>query len=112
MEKRTFERLPAKLQAKLFYGDTTHTGTVSNLSENGMFICTRTNIPIDSIFEITLLRNGQSFKIMVQVRRMAKACGHYPDTEEHGIGVMLLGPPQDYLEFVSKCRPTKTMNNE
>jgi hypothetical protein len=107
MERRTYERLPAKLQAKLFYGNTTYTGTVSNLSENGMFICTRTSFPVDSIFEITLLQNGKSYKIMVQVRRMAKACGHYPDTEEHGIGVMLLEPPRDYLEFISKCRLPK-----
>jgi len=104
MERRTYERLSAKLQAKLFYADTTHTGTVSNLSESGMFICTKINFPIDAMFAIALLQNGQSFKITVQVKRTAKTCGHYPDIEEDGIGVVLLNPPRDYLEFVGKCR--------
>jgi hypothetical protein len=107
MERRTFERLHAKLQAKLFYRGNTYTGTVSNLSENGMFICARISIPVDSMFPIVLMQNGQSFKIDVRVRRAVKTYGHHIDTEEPGIGVMLLNPPQDYLEFVGKCRPLK-----
>ncbi|MBI5099458.1 MAG: PilZ domain-containing protein [Nitrospirae bacterium] len=104
MERRTYERLSAKLQAKLFYANTTYTGTVSNLSESGMFICTKINFPIDSMFAIALLQNGQSFKITIQVKRTAKTCSHYPDIEEDGIGVVLLDPPHNYLEFVGKCR--------
>lgn len=107
MERRTFERLYAKLQAKLYYGEATYTGTVANLSENGMFICTRMNIPVDSIFPIMLLQNGQSFKIDVRVRRAVKTCGHHIDAEETGIGVLLLDPPQDYLEFIGKCKPLR-----
>jgi hypothetical protein len=105
MERRTFERLYAKLQAKLYYGGNIYTGTVTNLSENGMFISARMNIPVDSMFPIVLMQNGQSFKIDVRVRRTVKSSGHHIETEDSGIGVMLLNPPQDYLEFVGKCRP-------
>jgi len=105
MERRKFERLHAKLHAKLYFGGNTYTGMVSNLSENGMFICSRMNIPVDLMFPIVLMQNGQSFRIDVRVRRAVKSCGHHLESEESGIGVMLLNPPQDYLEFVGKCRP-------
>jgi hypothetical protein len=107
MERRTFERLHAKLQAKLYYGEATYTGTVANLSENGMFICARMNIPVDSMFPLVLLQNGQSFKMDVRVKRAVRTCVNHKDPEEPGIGVMLLNPPQDYLEFVGKCRPLR-----
>ena len=105
MERRVFERLHAKLQAKLYYGEMTYTGTVINLSENGMFICSRMNIPVDSMFPLVLLQNGQSFKMDVRVKRAVRTCVNHKDMEEPGIGVMLLNPPQDYIEFVGKCRP-------
>ncbi|MBI5408485.1 MAG: PilZ domain-containing protein [Nitrospirae bacterium] len=105
MERRSVERLPARLQARLFYGNMIYSGIVANLSEKGMFICTRINFPIDSVFVVIVLRNGQTFKFPVKVRRFTKSNNnHYGCIEESGIGVELLNTPQDYLEFINKCK--------
>lgn len=104
MERRIYDRLPSKLHARLFYENIIYAGIVSNLSENGMFICTRVNFPLDSMFPISLLQNGESFKISVIVRRISRPHDYQTSKEDNGIGVALLNPPKDYLEFVSKCR--------
>lgn len=107
MERRAHERLPAQLQARIFYGNIVYTGTVTNLSECGMFVATRMNFPVDSMFIIVVLQNGQTFKIPIKVSRVAKT-NHPPVAEEHGIGVTLLNPPREYLDFVSKCKASST----
>ncbi|MBI4848783.1 MAG: PilZ domain-containing protein [Nitrospirae bacterium] len=104
MERRTVERLPAKLPARLFYGTIVYTGTVANLSENGMFICTKVQFPVDSMFIVVVLQDGQTFKLPIRVKRVAKPSADHACIEENGIGVELVNPPQDYLEFVSKCK--------
>jgi hypothetical protein len=104
MERRVCERLFAELQVRILYGDIIYTGTVTNLSENGMFISTKANFPVNAVFDIVVLQNGQTLKITVKVRRTAKPFAYNIGGQEHGIGVTLINPPQDYLEFVEKCR--------
>ncbi|RJQ48245.1 MAG: PilZ domain-containing protein [Nitrospiraceae bacterium] len=103
MERRAYERLSAQLQARMFYGNIVYTGTVTNLSESGMFVTTRMNFPVDSMFIIVVFQNGQTFKIPVKVSRISKA-NHHAGAEDTGIGVTLLNPPRDYLDFVGKCK--------
>jgi len=104
MERRTCERLFSELQARILYGDIIYTGTVTNLSENGMFISTRANFPVDTMFDIVVLKNGQTLKITVKVRRTARPFAYNIGNQENGVGITLIDPPGDYLEFVEKCR--------
>lgn len=104
MERRVCERLFAELQTRILYGDIIYTGTVTNLSEEGMFIRTRAHFPENTVFDVVVRQNGQTLKITVEVKRTAKPFAYNIGNQEHGIGVTLINPPHDYLEFVEKCR--------
>ncbi|NOZ69284.1 MAG: PilZ domain-containing protein [Deferribacteres bacterium] len=101
-ERRACRRIPANLQARLFYGNLIYTGTVTNLSEKGMFISTKVRFPVNSVCIMLVLVNGQVVKIPVKVRRTAAREGAYsPDS---GMGVELVNAPQNYLDYVSACQ--------
>lgn len=104
MEKRAYERLFVKLQSRIFYGNMVYSGTVTNISEDGMFINTKISFPVDSMFVIAVLQNGETLKISVKVKRISKSYNYDTGTEDHGIGVMLISPPHDYISFVGRCR--------
>ncbi len=100
MEKRAVERLPANLQIRMFYGNMVYTGMVINLSEEGTFISTKLNFPVDSMFIVVVLQNDQTFKIPVRVRRTVKTDSHHSYKMNTGMGVKLIDPPEGYLDFV------------
>lgn len=99
MEKRVFERMPTNIEAKFFCGNTMHTGTVTNISENGMFINTRMCLPFDSQFQILLPLKGDVLKVPVRVSRMVKVNDFY-----EGMGLSLVGGNSGYRDFVTKLR--------
>ncbi len=100
MEKRAFERLSTNLQARLFYGNMVYTGIVTNLSENGMFICTMMHFPVDSVLVAALLVDGHALKLSIKIKRTVKSNMHHNCIDGSGLGVRLLNPPNDYLKFV------------
>ncbi len=98
-EKRACRRIPANLQARLFYGNMIYTGTVTNLSENGMFISTKVKFPVNSVFIMLMLINKHALKIPIKVRRtVSPENDYYPD---YGMGVELVNAPQNYLDYVT-----------
>jgi Tfp pilus assembly protein PilZ len=99
MQKRAFERIPAELQANFFCGNTMYSGTVTNLSENGMFIKTRMCFPFNSKFEILIPLKEEVLKVPTKVSRIEKTEEFYD-----GMGVEVLGPCQNYLEFVNRLK--------
>jgi hypothetical protein len=68
-DRRAFERYPANLQARLFYGNTIYSGMITNLSKSGMFVSTRVKFPVNSEFVMVVNLNNRSMKIPVKVRR-------------------------------------------
>jgi len=104
MEKRAFQRLPVNLQSRLFYGNMVYTGTITNLSENGMFISTKMSFPIDAVFIAVILLDDHTLSIPIRIRRTVRAAEQSTDTEDCGIGVGLLNPSKEYLDFVSDTR--------
>jgi Tfp pilus assembly protein PilZ len=104
MEKREFQRLPVNLQLRLFYGNMVYTGVVTNLSENGMFISTKMSFPIDSVFIAVILLNEHTLKIPIKIRRTVRSGDHLNRPEDNGVGVGLLEPTREYMDFVSKTR--------
>lgn len=99
MQRRAFERIAADLRANFFCGNTIFRGTVTNLSENGMFVKTKMCFPFDSMFEILIPLKEEVLKVPVKVSRIEKAEDFYD-----GMGVKVLNPPQNYIEFVRRLK--------
>lgn len=98
-DRRAYERYPAKLEARLFFGNLIYTGMITDLSLKGMFISTKVGFPVNSEFMMIVLVNERAMKIPVKVRRRVNGEGHY-SAGMSGIGVELLGAPQNYAQFV------------
>ncbi len=101
MQKRAFERIPAKVQAILLLGNTVYSGVAMNLSEKGMFISTKSCFPVDSVLKIALWVNDKVLTIPVNVRRSVKGNDF---NDKAGMGVKLLDSPPHYLEYVDSLR--------
>ena len=99
MEKRTFERIRVNLEIGFCCCSKVHEGTITNLSENGMFICTRKYLASDSKFVIVMRAEDNLLKILVRVKRLTIRNSQYD-----GMGVELVNPNDDYLKYVSKLK--------
>ncbi|RJQ50017.1 MAG: hypothetical protein C4538_01025 [Nitrospiraceae bacterium] len=101
MEKRAFERIPANINARFFYGNIFYTGNILNLSEKGMFISTRRCLPSDSMFVVIVRLEDKLLKVVAKVKRLTKGSGYH-----NGMGVELVYTSVGYLEFVSSLKIT------
>ncbi len=97
MDRRASKRIYGKLRVRFFYDDTMYTGIISNLSENGMYIELDTCLYFyKSNFNVQLMLTNESLDIPVKISRVADKHGFY-----YGMGVELLDPPKQYLDFVA-----------
>ncbi len=103
MQRRAYERVTSNIAAR-FYGESgEYAGTVTNLSENGMFVCAESIcFPFDFEFKMVFPIQTEVLNIPVKVCRITKTEGNYD-----GIGVQLLDQPQNYKEFVSGLRTSR-----
>lgn len=106
-ERRGRERLPVQLDARLYFGNMVYSGRVANLSESGMFICTKMMFPADVYLLISVQSGSTLYSVPVQVRRTVRPESSPVCREESGLGVRLLDPPADYLDFVKKTRASR-----
>ena len=98
-KRRAFERIPVDFKVRYFFGDAAWNGTVTDLSENGMFIDTTIDFPFDSNFELVLPLNDEVMKISAIIKRVVRNKGKY-----NGMGVELVNPPENYLQLVNDLR--------
>jgi len=99
MERRTSKRVETNLRATIFSGDHICSGAITNISENGMYINADISLPLQIKLEV-LLHTGEDFlKLPVKVRRLTKSSETYK-----GIGVELLSPTDNYLNFVNTLK--------
>lgn len=97
MNKRASERVLSNIKVKFSCCHIDYDGVVTNISESGMFISTGgMNFPFESKLEILMSTGHRVLKIPVEVTRMIKSADLYDC-----IGVRLINPSQDYMEFVS-----------
>ena len=66
-----------------------------NISKNGMFIKARKSLTVGSEFNILIPLIEESMKIFARVVRLIKV-----DSMYHAIGVEILKPKTNYLQFV------------
>ncbi|MBI4683198.1 MAG: PilZ domain-containing protein [Nitrospirae bacterium] len=100
MQRRVFERIPVELTVRFYCYDNDYSGTVTNISENGMYICTNNMcFPFSPEFKIVIPLKAEMLNIPVKVRRITKTSDRYD-----GIGVEIMNPPRNYLDFVGEIR--------
>ena len=98
MAIRSSWRVPIRLSVTFQSGGGTFAGTITNLSEDGLFISTKSlNIPPAPEFSISVPIEKQIVNIPATLVRTVKSNGHYS-----GFGVELISPPQQYLDYVDK----------
>ena len=96
-DQREFKGIPSSFKVRFSCFNTDYTGTVTNVSENGMFIKTgQMSFPFDSTLEILVHLKHKIFKVPVEVSRITKSKDHYD-----GLGVKLLDTPQDFLDLIN-----------
>lgn len=87
------------LPVKYVCGSMQYSGTVKNLSENGMFINTVNFLPCIDRIEILIPLDEGISRCYARIRRIEKL-----DDANYSMGVELMGSPGDYLQFVEKRR--------
>jgi len=103
-EKRSYRRIPSNLQARVLYGNLIYSGKVTDISENGMFINTKMNFPVNVVFLLVVMVNDSVIKIPIKVKRTVRFQKDYSGNGSSGIGVELVSTPQGYLDYVSNCK--------
>jgi hypothetical protein len=95
IEERASGRLPVKIEARFFFNGVFCVGSVSNISETGMFIKTRNILPPDSLIITILKAEHGLLKVIAGVKWILKQdrCA--------GMGVELVNTPKDYLALVN-----------
>ncbi|MEW6714159.1 MAG: PilZ domain-containing protein [Nitrospirota bacterium] len=99
MEKRKRKRKPVNLKVRLFWGKNTYPGTVTSISEKGMFISTKMSPPSDSVFEVVLNVQDMHLKVPVNVKYAMRIDVTVDSVEKNGIGVEFLDVPPQYLDY-------------
>ena len=99
MKKRAAERIPEKINVKFFSAGTEYSGTMMNFSQKGMFIRTDVNVPIRTQVEIHVPVREEVFKVLAEVKSFTKS-----GDVQNGIGVEVINPPQNYIEFIDSLK--------
>lgn len=99
MERRVFKRTDAELPVKYYCDRMFYTGTVKNLSENGLFISTINFLPCLDLIELLIPLEDEVSMCYARIRRIIKINDY-----KFNIGVELLNPPSSYLRYVSRLK--------
>jgi hypothetical protein len=97
MERRTGKRVSLTQEIFISSKNEKRSATLTNCSEEGMYIKTSISYPFDYAYEVFIPEKNSLLKVPVKVIRIDKSGPAYD-----GMGVELLDLPQKYLEFVIK----------
>ena len=96
MEKRTSKRIQANINVKFYFCNKEYSGTVTNLSENGMLINSREIcFPFEPDIEVSISIKGEILRISSRLVRIITSPAF-----NDGIAVKFSNPPQNYLELI------------
>ena len=100
MEKRNSERVNKRLEVK-YRTKADNTAITSDLSDTGMFISTSRGGKQGSVLDIMLnLPNSPQLYLKGKVLRSISAAPGLNGNVKNGMGINLISPPQDYLNYV------------
>ena len=100
MEMRTFTKIPAEIEAKLFCGNMFYAGTVLNVSIEGMHINTKSCFPIGTSIVIIFRQGKNLLQISTKVKSLTRTNGCY-----EGMDVEVLNLSKNYLDYVNSLSP-------
>ncbi len=96
MEKRASERIPVNIEVKFKCRNMSTCGTITDISENGMFIDTEDFfLPSEWQFELFIYDEEEKLCVDVDIKRVLMN-----PTLNSGIGVELISPSAEYVAFV------------
>lgn len=99
-EKRRTSRVAKRLEVK-FNSSVENTAITSDLSENGMFIATCKGMDPGNTIDIKLhLPSAKALLIRGKVIRNIKAAAGPSQKAQKGMGVELISPPTDYIDYI------------
>ncbi|MBI4654664.1 MAG: PilZ domain-containing protein [Nitrospirae bacterium] len=100
MEQRKAKRIIKRLEVKFNTG-VENTAITSDLSENGMFIRTNRGAEHGSVINIKLNPpNARELFLTGKVVRVSGQCQGLLGGVKSGMGVQLISPPLDYMNYV------------
>jgi hypothetical protein len=99
MEKKTREKIPVNLHVSFLYDKSKHTGIVTNLSNNYMYIKTKMCFYFKTKLKVFITLDDEMVEVLVKVNQLEKKNGFYD-----GMGVKLLGRPKKYLKYVDSLK--------
>ncbi len=100
MERRALKRIPSDVKVRFFCNETDYFGTITDMSENGMYIKTyEISFPIESLVDINIGIKTMLLKLPVKICRLSKSGDVYD-----GMGVRVLHPVHEYLEYVKTLK--------
>ncbi len=118
MEKRNYNRIPVSiktqyLECQIGLFKNLYAGTIKDVSERGMFLKTKYELPRNSLIEICIpIVKKKIFGIPIKKKYLCIPANLISTVWEKtpsngsftGIGIELSNPPQEYLEFVSSLK--------
>ncbi len=105
-KKRAYQRIPVDIEITYEQFNTKYSGTVKNISKNGMYIESDTplsfnskldlHLPYKSKLKVFVISNNNVLGFPVRVKRLVK-----DETSFIGMGVMLLNSSPSYKNFMN-----------
>lgn len=100
MERRKASRVAKKLEVK-FQTPVEKTAITNDLSETGMFIKTNMGITSGSVVNFKLnLPNSQELILTGKVTRCVRTMLGLVCESKNGMGIQLIDPPNNYINYV------------
>ena len=97
------ERIPVDLRSRFSHGNIFNSGTIMNLSKEGMFIKTKNVMPIDSVISVIMHTGEELFQIFAKVKRLNKTAEQYD-----GMDIDIISSNSSYLKYVKNLLPVNT----
>ncbi len=89
------ERIPVDLRSRFSHGNIFNSGTIMNLSKEGMFIKTKNVIPVDSVITVIMHTGRELFQIFAKVKRLNRTAEYYD-----GMDIEIISSNGNYLKYV------------
>ena len=106
MRKRAYERIPLDMKVDFLQFSSMYSGTVKNISQNGMYIeaddslpfhtSLDIHVPFKSKLKILINFNNKVIEVPVRVKRLVKNGSSFI-----GMGVALVDMSNGYMDFMS-----------
>ncbi len=99
VQRRASERIAADIGVRFACGSLFYAGTITDMSEKGMFIRTNICLPQGSLFIAIILADKKMLQVFARVKRTSRGNGNCD-----GMGVEITNPSFNYLQYISKLQ--------